>query len=380
MSETIYTSSLTNKSTSKGDRFILYHNTNIKTKKCQDKNLIELKDIDAKGKKIDWRSKKMANLKLAEAYDKIDKNKAERLRQCSTVLQFHTFDIEENEQKVRKRKLHSMNSCRVHLCPICSWRRSRKTFFNTMKIIKEANKKNKYAYIFLTLTVKNCDAEHLNETIDLIMSAFNNFMRRKRIKKAVRGWLRCLEINHDVHEIITKVMYTKSREYYKSRLLKIDDKNPNYDMYHPHLHVLLCVNKSYFTSRDYMSQAAFQELWKDCLNVDYDPSVNVKRCYGTSPHAVAECSKYATKSTDYIIQNDLDLTVNTVRLLDKVIHKRRLIAYGGLFKEIKKRLELEDENLINLNEENAEEQEENFKIESYFWYSGYSNYYMRKKD
>lgn len=357
----------------------MYINNSKENVKCQDKNLIELKDVDSKGRRVDWKGKKIANLNLAEAYDKVDKNKAKRLRQCSTVLQYKTYEVEQDNEKTKERKLHSVSLCRVRLCPICSWRRSKKTYFNTMKIIKEINKKNKYAYIFLTLTVKNCDAEHLNETIDLMMDSFNKFMQREQTKKAVKGWLRCLEINHDIHKTITKAMYIKSRDYYEAHSLKIDDNNPNYDMFHPHFHCLLCVNRSYFKSKDYLSRDSWQALWKDCLRVDYEPNVDIRKCYSTSAKAIAECSKYATKSTDYIVPNDFDLTVNTVRLLDSTLNKRRLIAYGGLFKEIKKRLELEDENLINLKGE-TEEEPQDFKIESYFWYSGYSNYYMKKND
>lgn len=54
----------------------------------------------------------------------------------------------------------------------------------------------------------------------------------------------------------------------------------NFDTYHPHFHVLIAVNKSYFTSRDYLSQARWTAAWQQALQVDYTPIVDVRRIKG----------------------------------------------------------------------------------------------------
>ncbi|MGL0089943.1 protein rep, partial [Salmonella enterica subsp. enterica] len=44
---------------------------------------------------------------------------------------------------------------------------------------------------------------------------------------------------------------------------------------HPHFHPLMMVPPSMFT-RDYVKHARWVELWRECLRVDYDPSVDVR--------------------------------------------------------------------------------------------------------
>lgn len=368
----------------------MYNNNNIVGKKSQEKikhevvkikgkytnneiTAMELVDINSRGKRIDWAGKKMANEMLANVYDCINTDKSERLRKCATYLEFKIYED-------GTKKLHNMASCRVRLCPICSWRRSRKVFSNTMKVVNKVNEIGGYSYIFLTLTVKNVKEDKLDETLDNMMRAWDALMHLKDVKKAVQGWLRCLEVNHDTYEVITPKMYQKSKKHYDKIGLKVGDNNPNFNYYHPHFHVLICVKDSYFKTKDYIRHDKWQEIWRNCLNVDYLPEINIKRCYGTDVHAVSECSKYSTKSKDYIIPDDFNLSVNTVRTLDACFHHRRLVAYGGLFKKIKAQLKLEDEetgDLIHIDEDGEFTPEKHFVLQSYFWYSGYSNYYTK---
>lgn len=310
-----------------------------------------LEDRSGSGRKRPWREKKLANELLSSAYLSIDNKKAIRLRECSKVLMFRRYPD-------GSKKLHAMTSCRVRLCPVCSWRRSLKTYFTMRKILEQCRKDHDYAYLFLTLTVKNCPGDELSPTLDRMMNAWHNLMRDEAVDKAVKGWYRAMEITHNVNP-----------------------NSPDFDTFHPHFHVLIAVNPSYFISRDYLSQAKWVSLWQRAMNLDYTPIVDIRRVKGDDAKAVAECAKYSVKDADYIIPDDWDLTVDTVRLLDQALHNRRFVAYGKEFKQIKKELQLEDEengSLVDVGEDEPEEYSEDYIIESYFWYSGYRQYYLLK--
>lgn len=324
---------------------------NMANAQVQDVDIITsdhmLTDKSATGRQRPWRIKKMANELLAHAYDSIDSHKAARLRDCAKFLSFRLYS---NGEK----KLHSMSSCRVRLCPICTWRRSLLVYHNTRKIMDWINNNEPQTYIFLTLTVRNCDGDELGDTLDNMMAGFSRLTRVQPWIRAVNGWYRGLELTHNCN---------------------VDSKD--YDTYHPHFHVLLCVNTSYFNSRDYLSQSRWTELWKTACRLDYTPIVDVRRIKGTDAVAVAEVAKYSVKDADYIIPDDWDLTCKTVGLLDKVLCKRRFVAYGGLMSNVKRRLKLVDEdeaNLINVGDDDVNP-DDIYDIVNYWWYSGYKQYY-----
>ena len=312
----------------------------------------------------------MANELLSSAYQSINPSKSDRLKLCGKVL---TFTV---DRQTGQKVLTNAESCRVRLCPLCSWRRSLKNFWNTIAIVKwlQANESRqevgKFSYIFITLTVKNCRGGALSGTIDDLFAAVKRLYERKEIKKAWLGMVRNLEVTHN-----------------------IDINSKDYDTFHPHFHMIAAVRPSYFTSRDYISQKRLQALWKECLRVDYDPVVDIRRVKSmASPEgenasgcdaakAVAECSKYAAKAADYIIPDDWDLTVETVRLLDAALDRRRLINYSGIFREVKQKLHLEDcedGDLVKVGEEVPKLGKDTYQ-EAYWWYSGYRQYYKIEK-
>lgn len=333
-----------------------------------------------------WREKKMQNELLAYAYDSIDKSKAERLRGCAAFLTF-------KEYSDGTKKLESMNSCRVRLCPMCSWRRSLKNFYNNFKVAKWIEENDPGEWLHITLTVRSVPGENLAATIDELMYAFNKFTKNVNVKKVVKGYYRGLEVTHDVNEYLTRANYFRRKSYLKALGLKVGDRNPTFDLYHPHFHVLVSVGKSYFKSRDYMSLEAWGEAWQQALGVDYMPSIKVQRLkyYGKSAvnsgdsassersallAAVAEVSKYATKSGDYIYPDDWDLTVSAVGILDAALSSRRLIAYGGNCLKAQRALKLEDADsgdLVNVGDA-VEKDGLTYEIVTYAWNTGYRQY------
>lgn len=343
-----------------------------------------LEDKSSAGKIRDWSGKKKRNLKLSEIYMMIKEsyrkihsekfnrflNREERSRMCATVLQFK----KDTEQK---RKLHQAYFCQLRLCPVCNWRRSLKIFSQVSKIIQAIEEDKEHAYLFLTLTQRNVNADGLDQMLDEMMKAWNRFLGYKKVKDVVKGSYRGLEITYDKNSRITKNMYQQKKDYYKRLGLKVGDENPNFDMYHPHFHVLIVVDKSYFKSRKYLKHEEWQELWSKAMRLDYLPQINIKKVKGNSAEAVAEVAKYSAKDSDYVIEKNIDLSMNVVETLDYALQRRRLVSFSGIMKEWHKKLNLDDTeegDLIHIDTEKDEELEGEMTLETYAWNVGYMNY------
>lgn len=331
----------------------MYNNNNIELDKCE-----VLKDITKTGKERPWREKKLKTIELANSYYRLGSKKYYRIRDCGSYLEYRRY-LETNEKR-----LNRSNFCKVRLCPMCSWRRSLKIFGQTSKVMNKALEEKEYRFLFLTLTCKNVDGEDLSHQIDDLFSAFRKMTRRKVFNKAIKGWFRALEVTHN-----------------------LDKESKSYDTYHPHFHMVLMVNKSYFDdSKLYISHEEWVELWKSCMSIDYEPFVNIKAFKsGTKEEtekSVAEVAKYAVKDDDLIIKDengqvDEELTDDAVLILDKALANRRLVAFGGKLRDIQQELKLDDlENgdLINTDNEEEIRDDLDYIIESYCWKVGYNQY------
>ena len=321
------------------------------TTEAQASQVVFLKDAGKDGKTRPWALHRTEADYMAAAYDEFNPDKANRLRGCASWLEF--------AEGVDGRTLHDANFCRIRLCPICQWRRSLKIWSQTTDLVAAANKSRPggCAWVMLTLTQKNVDDYMLAGELDSLFSAWNDFSRRKEFKRAVLGYMRVLEVTHNT-EIQTHA----------------------YDTYHPHFHVLLAVRPSYFTSRDYIKHARWQQMWAEAMKLDYMPQVDVHRVYGNTAKAVAEVSKYATKPSDILTPEYWDVTVRTVELLDHDLNGRRLVAYGGLLRQLHQQLHLdsiENGDLIHTGTEDAAAAEV-VRYVSYNWTIGYRQYVRGK--
>lgn len=304
----------------------------------------QLVDISSTGKVRPWKDKKIKSLFLSELYRTVDEKKSMRLHECATFLRF-------GMSSSNKLRLQSGNFCKVRLCPMCTWRRSLKIFSQVKSIMDGVQSENDYAYLFLTLTVKNCDGENLSDELDKMMKAWKRFLKLVGAKGFIKGWYRGLEITHNVFD----------------------------NTYHPHFHCVLVVEKSYFAWRNYISQKGWTEMWKKALGVKYTPIVNIKKTYGVTAESVAEMAKYSVKDKDYIKPEDWELSEEIVRCLDRVLMHRRLIAFGGVFREWHKKLNLDDAvdgDLVHLELRQDGEKDEVYV--GYEWNVGYQQYRLVK--
>jgi plasmid rolling circle replication initiator protein Rep len=165
--------------------------------------------------------------------------------------------------------------------------------------------------------------------------------------------------------------------------------------------VILVVDDKYFRSKDYISHSELMKLWRDCAGLDYDPWVRIQAVkpkpggegdmdYGK---AVAEVAKYTVKAADFIVRPPEEKskyyerakryaeeqTDEAVMILDKALTRRRLVAFGGVMKEVHKLLSLEDPesgDLINTDNEKRIRDDLFYVIERYRWSPGYRNYVL----
>lgn len=223
--------------------------------------------------------------------------KANEIKNCaSTVCEF----IDRTEVPPVLRYLASF--CHNRFCPLCIYKASKQYFKLVLDICKHERAKN-CAYLFLTLTIRNCEESELGGTITQLLDAYTRLINgnRKQFSKRFLGTFRTLECTY----------------------------NARARTYHPHLHILVMIDKSYFTdTKKYLTKTKLAEVWQKALGVDYLPSVDIRATYNTSANTVAEVSKYSVKSSE--IQNAYIL-----RAYDKAFYKRRLKSFTGLFREIR---------------------------------------------
>ena len=301
-----------------------------------------LSDKDGKGKERPWRPKKVRTLKLADSYKRLGEEKRSfRIRGCGTILGYA-------EDASGVKRLHTANFCRERLCPMCAWRRSLKVFHELSKVMDAALQEHQQLVpVFLTLTLRNCTDKELSNTLDSIFTGWNRLMNHRKLKRIIKGWFRSLEVT-----------YKKSA-----------------DTYHPHIHAILLVDKSYFKGKDYMETTEWVQLWRKALRLDYDPICDIRRVRNSKAKSIAEVSKYSVKDTDFI-SDDQDLTDKLVSVLGGALMNRRLYAYGGILKEIAKRLgadKAEDGDLVHVDEDSVRGDVAKVLI-VYRWHMGLANY------
>ena len=298
-------------------------------------NYVSLQDKQH-GKIQPWRPKKVKTLILADSLHRLDQHKkANRVWWCTTEVEFLT-NIETGEKR-----FHKASHCRERLCPMCQWRKSIKIFNLVSQVMDRVQERFKNLKpIFLTLTMRNCCGNELSDQLDAILGkGWVNLVEHYKIRKILVGWYRALEITYDGEKLISQKRYESRKKEYDGKGIKPGDLNPNYDTFHPHLHIIFLADKSYFTSKDYMKTVDWVQMWRSAAKLDYDPICYIRPIHkGRKRKAVAEVAKYTLKDIEYL-QRDKDLTDRLVSTYGKALKGRRLYAFGGIMKEIAKDIE-----------------------------------------
>ena len=106
--------------------------------------------------------------------------------------------------------------------------------------------------------------------------------------------------------------------------------------YNPHFHVLLVVNKSYFTDkRYYIAQKEWLSMWREATDLPEITQVHIQKVeLIREGKAVAEVAKYSAK--DYEMASSQEV----FDVFYEGLKGRQLIVYGGLCKEYAKNMKM----------------------------------------
>ena len=329
-----------------------------------------LSDLKPSGKERPWKTYKRLGTFLFQLYGRareidescISPSAYFALERCCSWLMFRRYV----EGSVLK--LHKADFCRHRLCPVCNWRKSLKLFSQMKEVSGQLLQDFPGArYLFLTLTVKNCSGAELARTIDamnfgfkLLVNAGKTNASAKPVKANLLGYAKATEIKYDAEKIITKDMYAKQKNYYIARGLKVGSVNPNYDMYHPHFHVLLMVKGDFFRT-GYIKQDQWADIWQDCMKLDYTPQVHIRTVKANKREseesaadaaltaAISETMKYPVKpdslkldAFESMSEKEKDKLAEAVICLSHAMKGRRLVTFGGEILKARKALKQDD--------------------------------------
>lgn len=206
------------------------------------------------------------------------------------------------DKKFDKRKLYRGNFCKNRFCPMCAWRKAKKDAYKLdilMKYIKQEHKKD---FVFLTLTAPNVSGESLVAEITKFNKAFGRLVKRKEVVPIIKGYVRKLEITYN------------------------EERND----YHPHFHVLIAVNQSYFSDKTYLKRDRWLELWQEVTGDKTITQVDVRRLKKNGGKEVNEIAAYAAKDSDYASSQEV------FDFFYKALKGRQVLTYNGLFADANK--------------------------------------------
>ena len=200
----------------------------------------------------------------------------DRMHNCGKVVKYALDTVNE------KKKLLYTETCESRFCARCQKMKSIKlgqklfTLTNYLKVEKE------YRFLFITLTVPNVSKDDLKEEIKEINSAIDKMTQRKKFQQ-FKAYFTKLEIT-----------YNRKR-----------------NDYHPHIHLLVAVEKNYFDKRnkDYIKQEELLKHWQSAKN-DYSiTQVDIRALKDNNDDklmkSILELSKYEAKSSDFAINQEV---------------------------------------------------------------------------
>lgn len=245
-------------------------------------------------------SKKLKNPKFTSYIAPfISKTGKERCESCGDLTIF-LADFE-----MKNKKLHKASFCGNRFCPMCSWRMSCKDSLKISILMEHLRKEENKEFIFLTLTAPNVKEDKLEEEIKHYNKSFKKLMGRKEVKSIVKGYIRKLEVTYNS-----------------------DMSSKSYDTYHPHFHVVIAVNKTYFKKSDlYINQQRWLELWQEATGNRSITQVDVRKSKSNNLKEVYELAKYSAKDTDYLVSRPV------FNVFYRALKGKQFIVFSGLFKD-----------------------------------------------
>ena len=285
----------------------------LKSKYGESYNLGDLhiatEDINKEKLKKEWNDLKKAQIKYSDMCQStlnsimLTNSRLDMIKFCGNYLEFLT------NESFDKHKLKRGSFCRTRLCPTCAKRKSLRWIFALSLMIEYVNSTYDYEYLLLTLTAPNVKGDDLHDELKKYSKAFDQMLKRKKYKDVIEGFIRKLEITY----------------------------NKKTETYHPHYHVIIAVDKTYF-KKGYINRDTWLSDWQRAMKDSSITQVDVRKVYNKSTvdsdlskssiqTGILEVAKYTAKSGDYLISEDVFVT-----FWNALKHMREF-TFGGCFKE-----------------------------------------------
>jgi hypothetical protein len=256
-----------------------------------------------------WELRREKTMAVAQAYREIGKREPDfdrvgaYMETCGTFLEFAiTTD--------QIRRLVRANFCDTRLCPMCSWRRSKKLGHELGRVVQTYQDRHPQLLpIMLTLTERNVNGIELGNALDQISKGFSKLRHQREWKRTVKASFRSTEVTRSGSQ------------------------------YHRHIHVLMFVSEE-------VSQSRWGELWEASRGLGYRPVVNVKEAEDL-PH----WAQYVTKEQDHLDEDEEEedgwqADTSVIEDLHKGLKRKRLIAWSRELSEIRSELGAEKEEYV----------------------------------
>lgn len=285
----------------------------LKSKYGESYNLGDLhiatEDINKEKLKKEWNDLKKAQIKYSDMCQStlnsimLTNSRLDMIKFCGNYLEFLT------NESFDKHKLKRGSFCRTRLCPTCAKRKSLRWIFALSLMIEYVNSMYDYEYLLLTLTAPNVKGDDLHDELKKYSKAFDQMLKRKKYKAINKGFIRKLEITY----------------------------NKKTDTYHPHYHVIIAVDKTYF-KKGYINRDTWLSDWQRAMKDSSITQVDIRKVYNKSTvdtdltkssiqTGILEVAKYTAKSGDYLISEDVFIS-----FWNALKHMREF-TFGGCFKE-----------------------------------------------
>lgn len=246
-----------------------------------------------------WDATKANADKLATIYDTAEDlaKYGPKMRGCSEALVLTEHITPDGEAF----KAHSAK-CRLRHCPVCQRARAIRLAGEMGKaLVPLTEKYPKHRWLFLTLTVQNCEIHELRHTLQQMGKAWHRLIKRKEFG-IVDGWLRSTEVTQG-----------------KDGPMRA----------HPHFHALLFVPPSYFKGGSYIKHEQWVSLWQQCARLDYEPGAHIKpvKALDGGLMEVIKTAAYSVKA------EEIEAVPEWFLELHRQTHHLRFFATGGVVKQ-----------------------------------------------
>lgn len=253
-----------------------------------------MKDFLEKRKKKKELNIKFNNI-LKDSDINLSKQYKDRISDCGTFLEFVS------DKEYQNFKLTGANFCGNRFCPHCSFNKARKDAIEFDVLIKYIQEKFNYSFLFLTLTAPNVKGNFLDQEIRDYYKSIKRLFELKRVKNICKGYIRKLEVTY----------------------------NSDKDTYHPHYHILIAVNKSYFTdTKSYLSRNDWLDLWQKSKRDFSITQLDIRKVKEKELfNSVLEISKYVSKDSNYLYSKEV------FQVFYNALKGKQYYTFTGVFKD-----------------------------------------------